>query len=152
MEDKELPKSYGEEAPSPISFPEKDELGRRLDEFYQASGVQLKVFPSSFLNGAFYTLRYKDNPDWMAQVAHSLREILYQFKAGDWSKAFVAFGSTYDKNRIGPDLGIYYNFITNIAHHNFEAVEIHSLIGGTKDKPLTITASMFEDIVLRFGT
>jgi hypothetical protein len=38
MEDKALPKSYGEEAPSPTPFPERDELCKRLDAFYEASG------------------------------------------------------------------------------------------------------------------
>lgn len=152
MEDKTLPKSYGEESPSPISFPEKDELCRRLDALYQASGIQLKVPPSSFFNGALYALRYKENPDWMAQVAHSLREILYQFgDAGGWPNAFKSYGSTYNKDRIGQDIGIYKNFITAIAHHKFEAAEISSLIDGSKDKPVEITAEIFESIVLRFG-
>jgi len=152
MEDKALPKSYGEEIPSPISFPNKDELCKRLDTLYQASGMQLKSPPSSFFNGALYVLRYKENPDWMAQVAHSLREILYQFKdSGGWHNVLISYGSTYDKNRIGQDVGTYYNFITAIAHHRLETAETNPLVGGTKDKPVVITAEIFESIVLRFG-
>jgi hypothetical protein len=152
MEDKALPKSYGEEIPSPIPFPEKEELCKRLDALYQASGMQLKLSPSSFFNGALYALRYKENPDWMAQVAHSLREILYLFKgSGGWHNVLISYGSTYDKNRIGQDVGTYNNFITAIAHHRFETAEASPLVGGTKDKPVTITAEIFESIVLRFG-
>jgi len=152
MEDKALPKSYGEESPSPIPFPEKGELCKRLDALYQTSGMQLKSPPSSFFNGALYALRYKENPDWMAQVAHSLREILYQFKDnGGWHDVLISYGSTYDKNRIGQDVGTYYKFITAIAHHRFETAEMSPLIGGTKDKPVAITAEIFESIILRFG-
>ena len=152
MEDKTLPKSYGGESPSPISFPEEDELCNRLDQLYQSSGVQLKVPPSSFFRGALYAIRYKDNPDWMAQVAHSLREILYQFKDnGGWNSAILSFGSTYDKNKIGQDVGTYYNLITAIAHHRFDTAEISSLVGGTRETPVAINPEIFESIVLRFG-
>lgn len=152
MDDKTLPKSYSEESPSPTPFPEKDELCRRLDALYQVSGMQLKLPPSSFFNGALYALRYRENPDWMAQVAHSLREILYQFSGnGGWHSAILSYGSTYDKARVGQDVGTYYNFITAIAHHKFENVETSPLIGGAKDKPVDITPELFESIVLRFG-
>lgn len=152
MEDKTLPKSYGDESPSPTQFPEEDELCNRLDALYQSSGVQLKSQPSSFFRGALYAIRYKENPDWMAQVAHSLREILYQFKDnGGWNNVIVSYGSTYDKNRIGQDVGTYYNLITAIAHHRLETAEISVLVGGSKDKPIPITAEIFESIVLRFG-
>ena len=88
----------------------------------------------------------------MAQVSHSLREILYQFKdTGGWNNAILSYGSTYDKNRIGQDVGTYYNLITAIAHHKFETAEISPLLGGSKDKPIVITAELFESIVLRFG-
>ena len=152
MEDKSLPQSYGGESPSPVPFQEEDELCNRLDALYQSSGVQVKLPPSSFFRGALYAIRYKENPDWMAQVAHSLREILYQFKDnGGWNNAILSYGSTYDKNRIGQDVGTYYNLITSIAHHRFESAEINPLVGGTKDNPIIITAEIFESIVLRFG-
>jgi hypothetical protein len=88
----------------------------------------------------------------MAQVAHSLREILYQFKDdGGWHTALMAYRSTYDKKQIGQDVGTYYQFITSIAHHNFEAAEISPLIGGTRDKPVVISAEIFENVALQFG-
>lgn len=149
MEDRALPKSYGEEPTLPVPFPEQEELCVRLDEFRQSSGHKLEFQPSSLFRGAVYAMRYKENPDWMAQVAHSLREILYSFEG--WSDAFVKYGSTHDKRKIGPDVGIYYNFITDIAHHNFEKAGMSPLIGGTKDKPVVITAGIFENVALQFG-
>ena len=152
MTDRELPKSYGEETPSPAPFQEEEELCHRLDMLYQSSRMRLKSQPSSFFRGALHAIRYKENPDWMAQVAHSLREILYQFKDnGGWRKAILTYGSTYDKNRIGQDVGTYYKFITDIAHHRFENAEISPLIGGSRDNPVTVTSEIFESIVLRFG-
>lgn len=149
MEDKALPKSYGKELTLPVLFPEQEELCVRLDEFCQSSANKLEFQLSSLFRGALYAMRYKENPDWMAQVAHSLREILYSFEG--WSGAFVEYGSTHDKRKIGQDVGIYYNFITDIAHHRFEKAAISPLIDGTKDKPVVITAEIFENVALRFG-
>jgi hypothetical protein len=151
MEDKALPKSYGEELTLPVLFPEQEELCVRLDEFCQSSGNKLEFQLSSLLRGALYTMRYKENPDWMAQVAHSLREILYSFKGKGWRDAFARYGSTHNKRRIGPDVGIYYNFFSDIAHHGFGKAGTSQLIGGTKDKPVVVTAEIFEKVVLGFG-
>lgn len=152
MEDKALPKSYGPGSASPVPFSEQDDLCIRLDEFYQSTGIRLKSQPSSFFRGALYAMRYKDNPDWMAQVAHSLREILYRFKkSGGWHSAIVSYGSTYDTGRIGPDVGAYYGFISDVAHHNFEGAEMSPLVGGAKDKPVPLTPELFAGVVLRFS-
>jgi len=152
IEDKALPKSYGEEVARPIPFPEQEELCKRLDDFYKTSGPLLKFQPSSLFRGALYAMRYKENPDWMAQAAHSLREILYQFKGGGKRRdAFIEYGSTYDKNRIGQDIGTYYNFVTDIAHHRFEKAGISPLVGGTRDKPVVITEEVFQNVVPLFG-
>jgi len=150
MEDKALPKSYGEEVSAPTPFPEQDELCNRLDVFYRSSGIQLRSEPSSFFRGALYSMRHKENPDWMAQVAHSLREILYQFK-NRWSDAFVSYGSTYDSDRIKPDVNAYYRFICDVAHHKMEKAETSSVVDGRRDKPVSITPELFESVVLRFG-
>ena len=152
MEDKILPKSYGEKPSSPITFPEQDDLCKRLDAFYHTSEVQLKLQPSSFFRGALYAMRHKENPDWMAQVAHSLREILYQFQDyGKWPCALKAYNPTYERERIKKDVNAYYRFFSDIAHHNYETAAMSSLIGGAKDKPVVITTELFENVVLQFG-
>ena len=149
MEDKVLPKSYGEEPSSPITFPEQDDLCKRLDAFYHTKGMQLKLQPSALFRGALYVMRDKENPDWMAQAAHSLREILYPFEG--LHNTLISYGSTYDEVGLVEYVGRYNTFITRIAHHDFEAAERNPLVGGTKDKPVAITAEMFESVVLRFG-
>lgn len=156
MEDKSLPKSIGPSIVKPISFPDEDELCRRLDEFYRASGIKLEVPPSHIFRGALYALRReysKENPDWMSQVAHSLREILYQFDRGNKKRkhAFEQYGSTYDEKKRIQDVGRYYNFITDIAHHNIAKAAENPLIGGSKDKPVIITREVFENAVFQFG-
>ena len=82
MGDNLLPQSIGTEGTEFIHSSELNEICRRLDSFYETSGVQLDILPSSIFRGAIFAMtntNIKNNPDWMAQVAHSLREILYQF-------------------------------------------------------------------------
>lgn len=156
MDDKSLPQSIGQNIVEPIFFPDEEELCRRLDEFYNTSGVKPEVSPSQIFRGALYAMRrdyIKNNPDWMSQVAHSLREILYQFDRGNKKRneAFNQYGSTYNEKKRMQDVGRYYNFITDIAHHNFTEAARNSLIGGSKEKPIIITYEIFERVVFRFG-
>jgi len=160
LEDNSLSKSIGGGVTSPIPFPNEEELCNRLDEFYLTSGLQRDTKPSQLFRGALYAMRREyseNNPDWMAQVAHSLREILYPF--GDKkrpapikrSEAFLQHGSTREANRRDEEIGRYYNFVTDIAHHRFVEAEKNSLIGGTKDNPITLTREVFENVVFQFG-
>lgn len=156
MQDKSIPQPIRQSIVEPISFPDEEELCRRLDEFYRASGIKPDVSPSLIFQGALYAMRReysKENHDWMSQVAHSLREILYQFDRGNKKRnlAFEQYGSTYDEKKRIQDVGRYYNFITNIAHHNITEAATNSLIGGSKDKPITITREVFENVVFQFG-
>ena len=156
MDDKFLPQSIGQNVAEPVSFPDEEELCRRLDDFYYTSGLRPEVQPSQILRGALYAMRrdhIKNNPDWMSQVAHSLREILYKFDRGDKKRdeALDQYGSTYDKRKRAEDIGRYYNFITDIAHHNFTEAAKNPLIGGSKQKPIAITPEIFERVVFRFG-
>ena len=156
MDDKSLPQSITQNVIEPIFFPDEKELCRRLDEFYNTSGVKPEVPPSQIFRGALYAMRrdyIKNNPDWMSQVAHSLREILYQFDRGNKkrSEALDQYGSTYDEKKRAQDVGRYYNLITDIAHHNFTEASKNSLIGGSKEKPIVITYEIFERVVFQFG-
>ncbi|MCD6121950.1 MAG: hypothetical protein J7K04_08935, partial [Spirochaetales bacterium] len=100
-------------------------------------------------------MRYEyreENPDWMAQVAHSLREIIYPFHSSKKrGMAFKNYGSTYDIEKSIQDSGRYYNFITNIAHHNFIKAGQNSLIGGSKDNAVKVTPEVFEIVVRQFA-
>lgn len=56
--------------------PQQEDLCRRLDELYQP--YDLHVRPSDMFRGAVFASRAecRNNSDWIAQAAHSLREIL----------------------------------------------------------------------------
>lgn len=156
MDDKSLPQSIEQNITEPVSFPDEEELCRRLDEFYNTSGLKPEIQPSQIFRGALYAMRrdyIKNNPDWMSQVAHSLREILYQFDRGNKkrSEALDQYGSTYDERKRTQDIGRYYNLITDIAHHNFIEAAKNSLIGGSKQKPIIITYEIFERVAFQFG-
>lgn len=153
--DKNIPQPVGNANLSePFYFPRKEEICRRLDEFYRLSGIQKDVLPSSLFEGALYAMRKEhreNNPDWMAQVAHSLREIFYNLGL-DYKSAFRRYGSTIDEKIGTQKVGEYKNFITKIAHHNFTEAKKSPLVGGSKNKPIDkITPEMFESVVLQFG-
>ncbi len=139
----------------PTDFFYKKELCNRLDDFYDSSGIQPDVPPSFLYRGAISLMLKegkKENPDWMAQVAHSLREILYQFDGGNKRKvALEKFGSTYDERLRIQVTGQYYNLITAIAHHNLKNAGKNPLVGGSKDNPVIITPKLFENIVFKFS-
>lgn len=153
MNNKNLPESIKVDTQEPIYFPRKDEICRRLDEFYKTPGVQKDTPPSIMFLGALYGMRQENrnnNPDWIAQVAHSLREIFYGLGLS-FTSAFKDYGSTKSESEGAQNIGKYYNFITDIAHHNFEEAEKSSLIGGSKKKHVRITPEVFEEVVLQFG-
>lgn len=64
-----------------------------------------------------------NNPDWMAQAAHSLRELLYPF----WEsrgrirkeKAFAEHGTVGDVDSLTKSVSGYYGFVTSVSHHNW---------------------------------
>lgn len=104
---------------------QQEELCRRLDALNRRT-IQGKEL-SKMLTGAIYATREecRSNPDWMAQSAHSLREILYQFKSKKhkikWVDAFNAFGSvTSEDEKFKEIVGRVNNKITAVAHHQLE--------------------------------
>ncbi len=155
-EDKLHPKSVGSSKIEPKSFPNEEEICRRLDEFYASSGVKQELPPSKIFRGALFAMRREygeNNPDWMSQTAHSLREIIYDLDSKGVKRklALEQYGSTYDKDPEGQEVGTYYGLFTCIAHHNYERASTSSLLGGSKEKPVEITRDTFENIVYQFG-
>ena len=100
--------------------PQQQDLCRRLDELYSMYDSHAK--PSTMFKGALFAMRYecRTNPDWMAQVAHSLREILYHFGKNNMPKkeeSFKQYGSITDSTeRVGKILGR----LTEVCHHGYE--------------------------------
>jgi hypothetical protein len=113
--------------------PEQVELCRRLDSLGQMTiqGQEL----SGMLMGAIYATREecRSNSDWMAQSAHSLREILYIFKSkktkgkkftGNWIDAIRHFGSvTIQEEDFQKSLNTVYGKIEDVAHHQLMSIE-----------------------------
>lgn len=80
MEDKSLPQPVGGGQLPPSSLtPKQEDLCKRMDKLHARYG--LKVKPSDMFKGAIFAARIecRSNPDWVAQAANSLREILYPF-------------------------------------------------------------------------
>ena len=105
----------------PAELEKKDRnLCKRLDELYALYDYDLKVKPSDMFQGALFAMRpeCRSNPDWMAQTAHSLREILYHFNGNPLPKreqAFKEYGSV--KTDQVSDVGTVYGKLTELAHH-----------------------------------
>lgn len=109
----------------PVSLtPAQEELCRRLDELYDLYGLEPR--PSAMFRGALFAIREnQNNPDGLAQAAHSLREILYPF----WSKrittvpykkdAFERFGSVFADD-IEENIGSIYGTLSDLAHHGIK--------------------------------
>ena len=83
MPDETIPQPIGQE-PQPVLVltARQEELCRRLNDLHAYHGLRTR--PSDMFQGAVFVARIeaRGNPDWIAQAANSLREILYPF----WSK------------------------------------------------------------------
>jgi hypothetical protein len=133
------------------------ELCRRLDKFYKIALKREGFPPSELFRGALYTMRpmhRKQNPDWMAQVAHSLRDILYPFyRSGAIVKgkgAFIQYGSAGNIGQLDKAIGQYFGFLSEVAHHNLSAAATNPIINGSKKNPVLITEELFENVVTGF--
>jgi len=66
--------------PPPTLTDRQIDLSRRIDGFYQRNNLKpLRPKPSEIFIGAMYGMlsQLRSNPDWMGQVANSLRELLF---------------------------------------------------------------------------
>ncbi len=117
---------------------EQEDLCRRLDELYQP--YNLHVRPSDMFRGAVFASKAecRNNPDWMAQAAHSLREILtpiLRSRRGPGSvyipdnmrEVFERYGSASVNSGVMDDVGRGYNRLSDVAHHNRNTSTISDL-------------------------
>lgn len=128
----ELKSSLSTSGTQPVSLtPAQEKLCRQLDELYDLYGLEPR--PSAMFRGAIFAIREaQNNPDWLAQAAHSLREILYPLDTT--KKILKKYGSVFlDKN--DNNLGKIYGCLNKLAHHN-----------STLSKP------DFENLIARFET
>lgn len=120
------PKVEGEidntESNNPVKLTnEQEELCERLDFWHKKYGLSTK--PSDMFRGALYASRQplNQNPDWIAQAAHSLRDILYPFGNNgtpNKTQALKDYGSVFSNNQSFVDeFGRIYGTLTELAHH-----------------------------------
>ena len=120
--------SYKNSPLQPVSLtPEQKELCKRLDALY-GPYAKFKASASEMFQGALVAMDRSDgNPDWVAQAAHSLREIIYPL----WSrrstavpdkkaKAFENYGSVNVNQAVTSEIGRIYNKLSDLAHHSLE--------------------------------
>ncbi len=125
MADELLPQWTGEGSLPPVRLtPEQEELCRRLDELYDP--YSLHVRPSNRFRGAVFASRAEcqSNPDWIAQAAHSLREILYPIWSPEYKEivdkkktVFEKYGSVSVDDRSIGAVGSVYGRLSDLAHH-----------------------------------
>lgn len=121
----QLQQPVGQILVPPISIsPEQVDLCRRLDEFHTSNG--LKTRPSDMFCGAVFVSRtfLRNNPDWIAQAANSIREIMYPFYSRevdligtDKREALQNFGSVTANDFLINEMGRIYNDLNCLAHH-----------------------------------
>lgn len=103
----------------------QEKLCRQLDELYDLYGLEPR--PSAMFRGALFAIREaQNNPDWLAQAAHSLREILHPFwgpkikAVPDRKKnALIKFGSVFVDD-IEENIGRIYGTLSDLAHHGIK--------------------------------
>ena len=124
--------------------PEQEDLCRRMDELYALE--QLKAKPSDMFRGALSVLEDENNPDRIAQAAHSLREILYPIMSrrirtstGTRGDPFKRYGSVFPEVGIGKILAD----LSDLAHHGANSKKLYSL---------NFPASDFENLMKGFET
>lgn len=137
MADKLLTQPNGEDPLSPVRLtPEQEDLCRRMDELY--APYNLHVRPSDMFRGALFASREecRSNPDWIAQAAHSLREVLdpiLRSRRGpgtgtvyipdDRITVFERYGSATVAPSVMSEVGRVYNRLSDAAHHNRNATK-----------------------------
>lgn len=118
-------------------------LGGYLDDLHRRIGVYSPMSkPSEIFAGAIYGMQRerRDNQDWMSQVAHSLRELLYPIRSRINKRAALEqFGYRRVRGFI-EDIKIMNRQLNDIAHHMTEPRVL--------DKPMS--EREFENLVNRF--
>jgi hypothetical protein len=134
----------------------------RLDELYRAAN-RTRGVPSDMYRSALYVMQPAQrgrNPDWMAQSAHSLRELLYPFFKSNAEvgrrDALSRYGVAGDADALSKAIAVHYSFMTSIAHHEWEQAAKNSImktlpVSDSNDRGLLFEAALsaFEDVLFR---
>jgi hypothetical protein len=155
-----IEKTDSQSADSGIPFELSDkqkELCRRLDQFYKIALDNKGISPSSIYRGALYAIspdQIRQNSDWMAQAAHSLRDIIYRFYKTTAvlkkDKAFKRYGSVGAVDKLTEVIDHYYGFLTNVAHHYMDNAAKNPIISKNRKQSVEITEDVFKKVVSGF--
>lgn len=146
-----LPEPIGGNDATPYELTSKQvELCYRVDALSEQVGYKSK--PSEMFLGALFTsqeIQRQNNPDWIAQACHSLREILYPIysknakaisvKRGDALKKFGAV--RHNDQKMLKRMAVLYSRLSTLAHHGSVARD---------DKYKNFTAGDFELLLAEF--
>ena len=117
--------------PPPDLSPKQIELSNKLNDFYQKNNFKpLRPKPSEIFIGAIYGMQdpLRSNPDWIAQVANSLRELLYpiwyevrrkQNKPMEITNKFKRLGYEFIED-VFSEIEEVYAKLNDLAHHGLE--------------------------------
>ena len=136
-------KHAGTPLPRPTHLnPKQIELSKKLDDFYRKNNFKpLRPKPSDIFIGAIYGMQeqHRSNPDWIAQVANSLRELLYPIWYEVRGKKNKPVKITNKFRRLGyafiddvfSEIEEVYGKLNDLAHHgldpqNFMETELNS--------------------------
>lgn len=154
MEDSQLPQSLGVKRLSSLKLsPKQEMLCDRLDALCAVHGLVAK--PSDMFRGAIFAIRpeCRNNPDWIAQSANSLREALYPFYSAHVKKIVGSRGqilSEYGSVRVSDKwigrLGSIYGKIEGLAHHG-NVEKNHVDFPEYTDSKFESLMKEFEDVV-----
>ena len=81
---------------------------------------QLQAKPSDMFRGALSAIDDENNPDRIAQAAHSLREILYPIMSGRVRRSLGARGNPFERYGsmfLEVGLGKIFGALHDLAHH-----------------------------------
>ena len=137
-------------------------LCSRLDELHAVANRE-GTPPSQMLRSALHVMNAAQrgpNPDWMAQAAHSLREVLYPFYKSNAAvkrlEVFTRYGVAGDADALSKEIGAHFGFLTSVAHHEWEQARsnpvLKQLVASGLSDPIPlfeIAISAFEDVLFR---
>ncbi|HEY1526756.1 MAG TPA: hypothetical protein VGH51_11005 [Candidatus Angelobacter sp.] len=139
--------------PALVLTARQQELCRSLDHLHAHHGLKTK--PSNMFQGAIFVARIeaRGNPDWIAQAANSLREILYPFWSkqgklpGGKAEALRKSGSVGADEDADDEIGKIYGSLNELAHHGNgvgKSLDFHTFASEDFDRLL----DAFERIML----
>lgn len=116
------PRQFGEEGAFEFNQMTESqiELCRRLDKIFKSHGIE--IMPSKMFEGAVCASdsKLRHNPDWLAQAANSLREILYPFcspRKKGLPKKILTEGGAIKNRDFASEIGRIFNLLNGLAHH-----------------------------------